>query len=141
MTEERRGGNDRRANETQVGGTHYKIMSLEHWDLAAMFNWDPFQYQITKYVMRWRDKNGIQDLEKVVHFAQKYVEVEKARAAGTLTVGILHAALTKALREANERESQREHAASLGDGQTLASIGMVRGDDGQLERTPNTNTD
>jgi hypothetical protein len=117
MAEERRSGDDRRANERQVGGDHYKIMPIEHWDLAAMFSWDPFQYQITKYVMRWRDKNGVQDLEKVVHFAQKYVEVEKARAAGTLTVGILKDALTKELRQANEREEQRDHGESIRDGE------------------------
>ncbi len=103
------------ANDTQVGGQHYKQLAVEHWDIVALLNLDYFQGQITKYVIRWRDKNGIQDLEKVVHFAQKYVEVEKARAAGTLTVGILQEALTKALREVNERDSQQDHAASLGD--------------------------
>ena len=59
------------ANDTQIGGTHYKGAkcphcgeSLEHWDLAWLFKWDNFQYSITKYVMRWRTKHGIEDLEK-----------------------------------------------------------------------------
>jgi hypothetical protein len=43
-----------------------------------MFGWDPFQYQITKYVMRWKDKNGIQDLEKAAHFLEKYIEATKS---------------------------------------------------------------
>lgn len=64
------------ANDTQVGGKHYKVPGLpEHWDLAVMYHWDPFQYQITKYVMRWKDKNGLQDLQKAAHFLQKYMEV------------------------------------------------------------------
>ena len=29
--------------------------------------------------MRWRDKNGIQDLEKARHFLDKYLEVERAK--------------------------------------------------------------
>jgi Protein of unknwon function (DUF3310) len=67
------------ANERQVGGDHYKKNSadgLEHWDLVAMFKWDYFQGQIIKYLMRWRDKNGIQDLEKAAHYLQKYIETE-----------------------------------------------------------------
>jgi hypothetical protein len=87
------------ANERQVGGDHYKKMSLEHWDLSVIYNWDPFQYQITKYVMRWRDKNGLQDLEKVVHFAQKYLEIEILRKQGNLTIAILKAALEKLMIE------------------------------------------
>lgn len=71
------------ANDIQVGGQHYKVPGLQHWDLSVLFGWDPFQYQITKYVMRWRDKNGLIDVEKVVHFAQKYVEEIKA---GRVTV-------------------------------------------------------
>ena len=68
-----------KANDRQVGGSHYKVGNLpEHWDLAIMYGWDPFQYQITKYVMRWKSKNGIQDLEKAAHFLQKYIEATKA---------------------------------------------------------------
>ena len=69
------------ANETQVGGTHYKQKEgqLEHWDLATMYQWDPFQYQITKYVMRWKDKHAthekrLEDLKKARHFLDKYIE-------------------------------------------------------------------
>lgn len=65
------------ANETQVGGTHYKDSRIQHWDVAAANNYDYFQGQITKYVDRWKRKNGLQDLEKAAHFLQKYIEVEK----------------------------------------------------------------
>ena len=53
------------ANTRQVGGNHYhKEGAVQHWDIVAQHNLDYFQGQITKYVMRWRDKNGLQDLEK-----------------------------------------------------------------------------
>lgn len=104
------------ANERQVGGSHYKSMPLEHWDLSVLYGWDPFQYQITKYVMRWRDKNGIQDLEKVVHFAQKYVEIEKLRAEGNLTIELVRSTLARLMKEAHESDAAAEHAASIRSG-------------------------
>lgn len=67
------------ANSTQVGGRHYqKHGDFQHWDMVDHFNLDYFQGQITKYVMRWKDKNGIQDLEKAQHFLQKYIELTRA---------------------------------------------------------------
>ena len=83
------GGN---ANSRQIGGAHYK-KPIEHWDIVAIWNLDYFQGIITKYVMRWREKGGIQDLEKGLHSLAKYIEVEQARAAGTLTPQLLQAAL------------------------------------------------
>lgn len=69
------------ANERQEGGNHYKTAGLpEHWDLVIMYGWDYFQGQITKYVMRWRKKGGIQDLKKARHFLDKYIESEEAKA-------------------------------------------------------------
>ena len=66
------------ANDRQVGGQHYD-KPIQHWDYVAANNLDYFAGQITKYVSRWKDKNGIQDLEKAKHFLEKYIEVEKAR--------------------------------------------------------------
>jgi|SRR5688572_19992373 len=63
------------ANDNQVGGDHYKTGGLEHWDMVVHFKLDYFQGQITKYVMRWRDKGGIADLKKAQHFLEKYIEV------------------------------------------------------------------
>lgn len=67
------------ANARQVGGSHYGGGALQHWDLVNIFGWDYFQGQITKYLMRWRKKNGLEDLRKAAHFLQKYIElIEKA---------------------------------------------------------------
>jgi len=65
------------ANEKQVGGTHYQKAAVQHWDIVHMHKLDYFQGQITKYVMRWKDKNGIQDLEKAKHFLEKYIELNR----------------------------------------------------------------
>lgn len=67
------------ANERQVGGQHYQS-PIQHWDYVVANNLDYFQGQITKYVTRWRNKNGVQDLEKARHFLDKYIELAKADA-------------------------------------------------------------
>lgn len=65
------------ANERQIGGDHYrKHGKLQHWDVVAHFGLDYFQAQILRYVMRWKDKDGIQDLEKAKHYLDKYIELE-----------------------------------------------------------------
>jgi hypothetical protein len=67
------------ANERQVGGAHYKAPGHEeHWDRAWRLKYDPFQYIITKWVERWRDKGGLQDLRKAHHAIEKYIELVEA---------------------------------------------------------------
>jgi hypothetical protein len=71
------------ANEVQVAGDHYKKHGeLQHWDVVNHFELDYFQGQITRYVFRWKDKNGIEDLHKAAHYLQKYIELEIARKNG-----------------------------------------------------------
>jgi hypothetical protein len=65
------------ADERQVGGNHYKMNgrhSCEHWNYVLANDLDYFQAQITKYVTRWKNKNGLQDLEKALHFLEKYIQ-------------------------------------------------------------------
>lgn len=64
------------ANSAQVGGTHYRS-PIQHWDFVVANDLDYFQGQITKYVTRWRKKNGIDDLYKARHFLQKYIEIKE----------------------------------------------------------------
>jgi hypothetical protein len=65
-----------KANDRQVGGSHYKNKGgEEHWDRAWRLHYDPFQYIITKWVERWRDKGGLEDLKKAQHAIEKYIEL------------------------------------------------------------------
>jgi hypothetical protein len=63
-------------NDRQVAGNHY-VNQYQHWDMAAEF-FGPgyFKGQVTKYVTRWRKKNGVQDLLKAQHFMEKMVSVD-----------------------------------------------------------------
>jgi len=65
------------ANDRQVAGKHYGEVRYQHWDIVEEHNLDYFQGQITKYVMRWKHKNGIEDLRKAQHFLEKYIELKE----------------------------------------------------------------
>jgi hypothetical protein len=65
------------ANGRQVAGTHYRS-GIQHWDFVVANDLDYFQGQITKYVTRWKKKNGVDDLLKAQHFLQKYIETVQA---------------------------------------------------------------
>lgn len=69
-----------KANDRQVGGEHYRKAGADeqHWDRVHRLSLDYFQAQITKYVERCWDKNGIEDLEKARHFLDKYIELSRA---------------------------------------------------------------
>lgn len=63
------------ANNEQVGGEHYRS-GFQHWDfVVALLHCRYFEGQVTKYVARWRKKNGVQDLEKALHYTKKLAEL------------------------------------------------------------------
>lgn len=75
-----------KANDRQVGGDHYKkhgVDGEQHWDRIIRLYPDSFHVYfvaaITKYVERYRDKNGIQDLEKARHYLDKLIEAEQMK--------------------------------------------------------------
>lgn len=70
------------ANESQVGGTHYKTENgVQHWDfVAGALQGRYFEGNITKYIARHAKKNGLQDVEKAIHYANKLYELYKVGA-------------------------------------------------------------
>jgi len=64
------------ANEIQVGGDHYKLKTIQPWDFIAANNLGFFEGNIVKYVTRWRDKAGVDDLRKAKHYLEKLIELE-----------------------------------------------------------------
>jgi hypothetical protein len=63
------------ANAMQVGGSHYNSKPIQHWDFVSSNDYGYLEGQITKYLSRWQDKNGLQDVQKSAHFLQKLIEV------------------------------------------------------------------
>ncbi len=69
-----------KANDIQHGGTHYKKYgNLQPWDVITAWNLGYLDGTALKYIARWKDKNGIEDLKKAIHFLQKTIEVYDKR--------------------------------------------------------------
>jgi hypothetical protein len=64
------------ANEIQVAGSHYKTKAIQPWDYIAANELGYFEGNIIKYVSRWRDKGGVQDLLKAQHYLDKLIELQ-----------------------------------------------------------------
>jgi hypothetical protein len=62
------------ANDKQVGGGHYQ-KPVQPWDYIIANDIGYMEGNIIKYVSRWRDKGGVQDLRKAQHYLQKLIEV------------------------------------------------------------------
>lgn len=65
---------DANAPGRQVGGDHYKSKYM-HWDMAADLELLYFEGQITKYIVRHRQKEGLKDVQKCRHFIEKLIEL------------------------------------------------------------------
>lgn len=70
------------ANDTQVGGDHYKKFLIQHWDLAIAFDMAYMPGQISKYFDRHRRKKGAEDFDKGIHFLEKAQEWAPRAAVG-----------------------------------------------------------
>jgi len=67
------------ANDVQVGGSHYKNKPIEPWDYIARNGIGFFEGNAIKYLSRWKDKGGIEDIRKAAHYIQKLIELEEER--------------------------------------------------------------
>ncbi len=68
---------DDSALSVQVGGDHYKMFKIQPVEFIHD-NAIPFiEGNCIKYLCRWRDKGGVADLEKVKHYIDLLIELEK----------------------------------------------------------------
>ena len=64
------------ATEVQVGGDHYKKMKIQPIEFIHANNLGFCEANIVKYISRWKDKNGLADLEKVKHYVDLLIKLE-----------------------------------------------------------------
>jgi hypothetical protein len=74
------------AKHTQIGGDHYVSKTIQPWD--AMESWmTPREFAgylrgcAIKYMARYRDKGGVEDLKKARHYLDRLIELEETYAA------------------------------------------------------------
>ena len=64
------------ALEKQVGGGHYKGLAIQPIEYIHANGLGFIEGSVVKYISRWRQKGGIQDLEKVKHFVDLLIQME-----------------------------------------------------------------
>jgi hypothetical protein len=70
--------------EVQVGGNHYSTMPIQPLTYIQANELDFEEGNIIKYVSRWRNKNGIEDLKKARDMLDKKIAFEEAKATAGL---------------------------------------------------------
>ena len=67
---------EKSALDEQVGGDHYKKLGVQPVEFISVINANFFQGNVIKYVTRYKDKNGIKDLEKAKHYLELMKELK-----------------------------------------------------------------
>ena len=68
------------AASQQVGGRHYADMAIQPFHYIHLNGIGFAEGNVIKYVSRWRNKNGLEDLKKARHFLDMLIEMEEANA-------------------------------------------------------------
>lgn len=64
---------------SQVGGSHYKNMAIQPIVFITAIKAPFIEGSIIKYVSRYKNKNGVEDLKKCIHFAKLATELNKQK--------------------------------------------------------------
>jgi len=67
------------ALDKQVGGSHYKDMAIQPIEYIHKNGLGFCEGNIVKYITRWKTKNGIEDLKKVIHYAELLIQMEQEK--------------------------------------------------------------
>ena len=64
------------AIERQVGGSHYKDKgsSMQPWAIIDAWGLDFYGGNVLKYILRYKHKGGLEDLQKARHYLDKMIE-------------------------------------------------------------------
>lgn len=65
------------ANDTQVGGMHYKRHTIQPWDAIVDWELGFLDGNVVKYIARWRHKDKLKDLYKARHYLDKLIELQE----------------------------------------------------------------
>ena len=71
------------ALDKQVSGSHYKQFKIQPIEFITKNNIPFIEGNVIKYICRWRDKNGLEDLDKVIHYVELLKELENGRTKRT----------------------------------------------------------
>ena len=64
------------ALKEQVGGDHYSKLAIQPVEYINANKLTYLQGNVIKYVTRYKDKNGVEDLQKAKHYIDLLIELE-----------------------------------------------------------------
>ena len=64
-----------KATDKQVGGSHYKDCVIQPVDYIVKNNLDFLEGNVVKYITRHKLKGGVEDIKKVIHYAELILEL------------------------------------------------------------------
>lgn len=73
------GDGTEKASSKQEGGAHYTKLPIQPFEYSMKNGLDPMQHTAIKYITRFRDKNGLEDLRKAIHTIEMLIEWEMSR--------------------------------------------------------------
>lgn len=62
--------------DTQVSGTHYKQMAIQPVQFIHANDIGYCEGNVIKYVSRWKEKGGLEDLRKAKHYIELLLAME-----------------------------------------------------------------
>ena len=62
------------AFDVQIGGDHYKDYAIQPVEFIEANNLSFAQGCVIKYILRYKDKNGIEDLKKAKHYIDLIID-------------------------------------------------------------------
>jgi hypothetical protein len=63
----------------QVGGSHYKKYKIQPIEFIVKNNIGFVEGNIIKYILRFKEKGGVQDLEKAKHYIELLIDSTKSK--------------------------------------------------------------
>jgi hypothetical protein len=67
------------AFNTQVGGGHYAKYAIQPLEFIVKNGISFLEGNVIKYVVRWKDKAGLEDLKKARHYLDMLIELEQRK--------------------------------------------------------------
>ena len=71
--------NNTNALDVQIAGDHYKHLNIQPVAFIHAHGIPFCEGNAIKYLVRWRDKGGVKDLEKAKHYIDLLIELESRR--------------------------------------------------------------
>lgn len=77
-----------KALKNQIGGEHYKDYVIQPIEFIYFNNIPFLEANVIKYIVRWQEKNGVQDLEKAKHYIDLLIELNETKQSISASEGV-----------------------------------------------------